>query len=239
MQRSTKIRKSENSRFQYFQKLKFLKEAKHMANSYKIIDEKKWERATHCMVFRNCVEPSFCVTFEADITNFKRVVKAKKLSFTLAMVHAVCACANKIEAFRYRFVDGQVALFDRIDTAFTYLNKETELFKVVNVPMLDDLGEYCERASRTAAAQKEYFTGPLGNDIFQCSPMPWVTFTHISHTISGKKDNATPLFDWGKYYEKDGKTFIPISVQAHHSFVDGIHVGQFADALQNYFDECQ
>ena len=221
------------------QTLTVSKEVKHMANSYKIIDEKKWERATHCMVFRNCVEPAFCVTFEADITNFRRRVKAKKLSFTLAMVHAVCACANNIEAFRYRFVDGQIALFDRIDTAFTYLNKETELFKVVTVPLLDDLSEYCERASKTAAAQKEYFTGPLGNDVFQCSPMPWVTFTHISHTISGKKDNATPLFDWGKYYEKDRKIVIPISVQAHHSFVDGIHIGQFADALQNYFDACQ
>ncbi len=23
---------------------------------------------------------------------------------------------------------------------------------------------------------------------------------NISHTNAGKKDNATPLFDWGKYY---------------------------------------
>lgn len=30
---------------------------------------------------------------------------------------------------------------------------------------------------------------------------------------------------------------IPISVQAHHSFVDGIHIGQFVDALQKFFDE--
>ncbi len=74
--------------------------------------------------------------------------------------------------------------------------------------------------------------------MFQCSPMPWVTYTHISHTNSGKKDNATPLFDWGKYCEKDGKIVIPISVQAHHSFVDGIHIGQFADKLQNFFDQC-
>ena len=63
--------------------------------------------------------------------------------------------------------------------------------------------------------------------------MPWITYTHISHTNSGKKDNATPLFDWGKYYEKDGRIVMPISVQAHHSFVDGIHMGQFADMLQN------
>ena len=55
------------------------------------------------------------------------------------MVYAVCKCANEIEAFRYRFVDGQVAHYNRIDTAFTYLNKDTGLFKVENVQMVDDL----------------------------------------------------------------------------------------------------
>ena len=93
-------------------------------------------------------------------------------------------------------------------------------------------------ASKTAEEQKAYFTGPLGNDVFQCSPMPWVTYTHISHTNCGKMDNATPLFDWGKFYEKDGKVRIPISVQAHHSFVDGLHIGQFVEELQKFLNEC-
>lgn len=207
-----------------------------MPNMYQIIDEKTWDRAMHCMVFRNSVEPAFCVTFEADITNFKNKVKARGLSFTLAVVYAVCRCANEVEAFRYRFMDGKVVLYERIDTAFTYLNRETELFKVVNVPMKDTIEEYVETAAQMAAEQKEYFTGPLGNDVFQCSPMPWVTYTHISHTNSGKKDNATPLFDWGKYYEKDGRIMMPVSVQAHHSFVDGLHVGRFVEKLQDYFD---
>ena len=207
-----------------------------MADNYKIIDEKTWERAMHCMVFRNSIEPQFCVTFEADITNFKEKVKKHGLSFTMAMVYAVCKCANEIEEFRYRFLDGKIVLYDRIDTAFTYLNKSTNLFKVVNVPFIDDINEYCKLAYKTVNEQREYFNGPLGNDVFQCSPMPWVTFTHISHTNSGKKDNATPLFDWGKYYEKNGRIMIPISVQAHHSFVDGIHIGQFVDRLQGYFD---
>lgn len=191
----------------------------------------------HCFIFRNSIEPAFCVTFEANITNFKRKIKEQGLSFTMAMVYAVCKCANEIEAFRYRFLDGQVVLFDKIDTAFTYLNNEKELFKVVTVPFVGNLKEYCESALKTAQEQKEYFTGPLGNDVFQCSPMPWVTYTHISHTNSGKKDQATPLFDWGKYYEKNGEILIPVSVQAHHSFVDGLHIGQFVDKLQNFFDE--
>lgn len=208
-----------------------------MANKYEVIDESTWERAMHCMVFRNSIEPAFCVTFEADVTEFKNKVKEEGLSFTLAMVYAVCKCANEVEALRYRFLDGKVVLYERIDTAFTYLNKETELFKVVNVPFIENLSEYVALATKIAEEQQEYFTGPLGNGVFQCSPMPWVTYTHISHTNSGKKDNATPLFDWGKYYEKDERVLIPISIQAHHSFVDGIHIGQFVDALQKFFDE--
>lgn len=127
-------------------------------------------------------------------------------------------------------------LFDKIDTAFTYLNKETELFKVINVPMQETMEEYVELAAKITQEQKEYFTGPLGNDVFQCSPMPWVTYTHISHTNSGQKDNATPLFDWGKYDEKAGQIVMPVSVQAHHSFVDGLHIGKFVDLLQEYLD---
>lgn len=208
-----------------------------MANTYQVIDEKNWERAMHCMVFRNSVEPAFCVTFEVDVTKFLHKVKEQGFSFTIAMVYAVCKCANEIEAFRYRFLDGNVVLFDNIDTAFTYLNSETELFKVVNVPMLDNMEDYVSLATKTAREQKAYFTGPLGNDVFQCSPLPWISYTHISHTNSGKKDNATPLFDWGKYFERDGHIIMPISVQAHHSFVDGLHVGKFAEKLQDFLNE--
>lgn len=208
-----------------------------MASAYREIDEKNWKRALHCQIFRNSVEPSFCITFELDITNFLRKVKEKKLSFTMALIYAVSKCANDIEEFRYRFVDGKVVIFDRIDTAFTYLNKETELFKVVNVEMKDTLVEYVTAAVEAAINQKEYFTAPLGNDVFQFSPLPWISYTHISHTNSGKKDNATPLFDWGKYFKKHGKVFLPFSVQAHHSFVDGIHMGKLADSLQNYLNE--
>lgn len=145
-----------------------------MINTYKVVDEKTWERAMHCMIFRNSVEPAFCVTFDVDVTNFLKKIREQN---------------------------------------------------------------YVELAAQTIEGQKEYFTGPLGNDVFQCSPMPWVTYTHISHTNSGKKDNATQLFDWGKYYEKDGRLFMPLSVQAHHSFVDGIHIGKYADKLQKYLNE--
>ena len=30
---------------------------------------------------------------------------------------------------------------------------------------------------------------------------------------------------------------IPISVQAHHSFVDGLHIGQFVEELKRFLNE--
>ena len=207
-----------------------------MGNQFVRIDEKNWKRTMHCQVFRNSVEPAFCVTFELDITNFLNKIREKKYSFTFALVYSVSVCANQIEEFRYRFLDGDVVLYDRIDTAFTYLNQDTELFKVVNVPLTESLEEYIILATKTAEEQQAYFTGPLGNDVYQFSPMPWVSYTHISHTNAGKKDNATPLFDWGKYFQRDGRTLLPFSVQAHHSFVDGLHFGKLADTLQAYLD---
>lgn len=210
-----------------------------MANSYTIIDETAWPRSAHCAAFRNCVEPMFCVTFEADVTNFRRRIRDAGISFTMATVYAVCACANSIENFRYRFVDGRVALFDKIDAAFTCLNPETELFKVVSVPFEGGLEDFARKASKAAREQRTYFTGPLANDVFQCSPLPWLSFTHVSHTNQGKKDCSTPLFDWGKFSEHDGRTVMPVSVQAHHSFVDGLHVARFAERLQAFFDEAK
>ena len=208
-----------------------------MENRYEIIDETKWKRALHCQIFRNSTEPAYCVTFELDITNFLKKIRTTNLSFTFSLIFVVAKCANEIEEFRYRFLDGQIVRYNKINTAFTYLDKDTELFKVVHVEMQDTLEGYVSAAAQTAENQKEYFTGPLGNDVFQFSPMPWVSYTHISHTNSGKKDNATPLFDWGKYFERDGKNILPFSIQVHHSFVDGVHIGKLANSLQNALNE--
>ena len=91
---------------------------------------------------------------DVDITKFLRQIKRQNFSFTFAFVYAVCKCANEVEAFRYCLLDDNIILFDKIDTAFTYLNKDTELFKVVNVPMQDTVKEYVELAVQTTEEQK-------------------------------------------------------------------------------------
>ena len=208
-----------------------------MGNQYQIIDLETWKRKEYCQIYRNAVQPQYCVSFELDVTNFKKYVKESNFPFTMAFIFAVTRCANEIEEFRYRFLDGEVVLYESIDTSFTYLDKEKELFKVVDVPMQDTIEKFVQLATVTAENQKENFTGPVEDDVYQFSALPWITFTHISHTDFGNREKAQPIFDWGKYQEREGKLMMPFAVQAHHAFVDGIHIGKLADKLQRYLDE--
>lgn len=119
--------------------------------------------------------------------NFYTKIKEQKLSFTLATIFAIVTCANEIEAFRYRFKDGEVVKYNTPNLSFTYLNKETELMKNVVAEMRDNIHDVVTYAYEVANNQKEYFTGPMGNDIYQFLSIPWISYTHISHTDSGKK----------------------------------------------------
>ncbi len=73
-------------------------------------------------------------------------------------------------------------------------------------------------------------------DLIYITCIPWVSFTNLSHTVSLNKDDSIPRFAWGKYFEENGRILMPFSVQAHHSFVDGIHMGRYYDILQKYLD---
>lgn len=205
--------------------------------NYEVIDISSWKRKMHYQIFKSYEQPRYDISFELDITNFYKKIKAKNWSFTMAFIYAVSIVANEIEEFRCRFEDGKPVIYSKIKLSFTYLNQETELLKNVVVETKDSMEEFVPYAKQVAQNQKEYFEGPMGNDIYQFSSIPWIRFTHISHTNSGKKDNATPMFDWGKYYKKDEKLMLPFSIEAHHAFVDGIHMGKLAEKLQLYLDE--
>ena len=80
----------------------------------KKIDLSVWNRSMHYQLFRDSVQPQYCVSFELDITNFLRKIRLKGYSFTFSFVFAVSKCVNEIREFRYRFVDGEPVEFERI-----------------------------------------------------------------------------------------------------------------------------
>lgn len=204
------------------------------------IDIDNWKRKEHFYFFHRADYAQYNICANIDITNFLNFVRKMQISFYYAMIHASTYVANEIVNFRYRIRDDKVVLHDKLNPSFTDLNgKEDDLFKFVTVDMKDNIIEFVTYAKETSQSQSDYF--PLNefageDNLVYITCIPWVSFTHISHTFSFNKNDSVPRISWGKYFSGNDKVLLPFSVQVNHALVDGVHVGEYFEKLQKHID---
>lgn len=204
------------------------------------IDLDTWSRKEQFQFFYKADYPQFNICMDLNISSFARFVKEHHLSFYYSMIFASTKIANEITNFRYRIRNGkQVVLHDSVNPSFTYIKPgaEEELFKIIGANMQSDIFEFNEYAKNITEAQTcfieaEQFAERDNWLLISC--IPWISFTHISHTITLNKDDSTPRITWGKYYHKDNEVMLPFSVQVHHALMDGYHIGKYVNMLQHY-----
>ncbi|HOJ78611.1 MAG TPA: chloramphenicol acetyltransferase [Bacillota bacterium] len=203
------------------------------------IDLNTWKRKEHFNFFYRMDYPQFNICANIDVTKFLDFVKTKRLSFYYAMIYLTTQVVNEIINFRYRIREGQVVLHDKIHPSFTDMGKEDDLFRIVTVELSDDLFEFVRNAESKSQNQKEFFSFEDHvdrDDLIYITCIPWVSFTHLSHTISLNRDDSVPRISWGKYYSQTNRILLPFSVQVHHALVDGVHVGEYFTRLQKLLD---
>jgi len=208
----------------------------------KYIDFDTWKRKGHFDFFQRMDYPQYNICMDMDVSNFIRYTKQTGLSFYYSMIYAATRVANQNENFKYRIRDDQVVLHDKIHPSFTDMNKDEndDLFKFVTVDLIDDICEFEKIAKQTSENQTDYFgmDKVIGrDDLIYITCIPWISFTHISHTITLSKYDSVPRISWGKYYKIAEKTMLPFSVQVNHSLIDGIHVGKYINQLQTFLNE--
>ena len=71
------------------------------------------------------------------------------------------------------------------------------------------------------------------DDFVFISALPWIAFTGIDHTASGRPGGAIPRISWGKFRTENSRILLPCNIQVNHLFVDGIHVGRCVNALES------
>jgi chloramphenicol O-acetyltransferase type A len=183
--------------------------------------------------------PHYSICSNIDITNFLSKVKEKDMSFYYAMIFAATWALNQTEEFKYRIQGGNVVLHETIHPLFTDMQPGSDLFKMVTTQMTGDIESFVVAAKAKSEKQTDYFVRADvegRDDLTFITTIPWVSFTNLSHTISFNKDDSVPRLSWGKYFKDGEKILMPMAVQAHHSFVDGIHMGRLYDCLQEYLN---
>ncbi|MBK8806549.1 MAG: chloramphenicol acetyltransferase [Bacteroidales bacterium] len=206
------------------------------------IDIENWERKEHFNFFYRMDYPQFNICMNLDVTKFLSHTKSQNLSFYFAMIHAVTQIANKIENFKYRIREGKVVLHELVHPSFTYMDNATKgnLFKFITVDFQESIHSF-NTSTKAACEQQQDFLGleklKGRDDLLYLTCVPWIAFTHISHTISINRNDSVPRISWGKYFAQEGKILLPFSVQVHHALADGFHIGQFVNLLQEYLDD--
>ena len=203
----------------------------------KTINLETWERKQHFEFFNRMDYPQFNICMNIDISRFLQYTKREQLPFHYAMIHSVMTVANRFDSLKYRIHNGEVVLHDMLHPSFTAMKQGNDLFSMITIDMLSDVHEFVKSARMTQDQQTDYFglNKLIGRDDFiYITSIPWISFTHISHTITLNKNDAVPRISWGKYFTEGEKTLLPFSIQVHHAFVDGYHVGMFVEDLQNY-----
>ena len=66
--------------------------------------------------------------------------------------------------------------------------------------------------------------------------MPWVSFTSVMHPLHMNPPDSVPRITWGKFFEEGPTLKMPLSVQAHHALLDGVHLGRYYSLVQEYLD---
>ena len=199
-----------------------------------------WNRKEHFDFFNKMEEPFFGITTNIDCTIAYENAKKFGVSFFAYYLHKTLIAINSIENFRYRIIDNEVFIFDKIDASATVM-RDDKTFGFSYIEFDENLkvfSQYTKKEIERVRNTTGLFTRefPLIN-LIHFSTIPWINFTSLSHARSFTFPDSCPKITFGKIIYEDNKKSMAMSIHVHHGLVDGFHVGEFVNLFQKLMNE--
>jgi chloramphenicol O-acetyltransferase type A len=207
----------------------------------KIIDIENWNRKEHFEFFSKMASPYFGITTEVDCT--KAFVNAKESghSFFANYFHKSMIAVNSVEELRLRIVDKQVVLFERINSGAT-VGRADGTFGFIFVNFSDNFETFNNELQNEIQTVLNS-TGlrlnddNIKKDLIRHSTIPWTSFSGLLHPTNFDQTESVPKITFGKFNVRDGKKYLPVSIEAHHGLVDGFHLAKYLSEFQRQLDK--
>lgn len=204
-----------------------------------IIDKETWPRREHYDFFAPMSDPFYTLTFPVDVTALRAWCRASRQPFYPAMVYAVTKAMEEVDAFHYKDRDGVIVRHDTLVPSFTDLKPGSELFHIVTLEAGEDPADFCRQAKEQSAEQTAFITdGPWDADqlvYFTC--LPWFPVTALKNEKDLNPSDSVPRAAWGRWEEQGDRTSLLVSLELNHRLLDGVHVGKFFDALNEWMKQ--
>lgn len=193
-----------------------------------------WNRKEHFLFFKQMEEPFFGITTTIDCTVAYQKSKELGVTFFTYYLHKTLSAVNAIEPFRYRILNDEIYIFDRIDASATILREDTT-FGFSQIEYANDLPKFAENVKAEIAriqTTQGLFTRDYSENLIHFSALPWINFTSFSHARSFTWPDSCPKISFGKMMNDDGKKTMSMSIHVHHGLMDGYHLGLFVELFQ-------
>lgn len=201
---------------------------------YQEFELNNWNRRSTYEFFKDYEDPFFNLRPNLDVTELYRFCKTNNLSFSLAGLFFSQSAVNSMPEFRVRYLHARLVQFDQVEATQTILNSD-ETFSFCYFANQPILFEY-DRAGRIA---REKYLGlrtlDVQNDrvdLIYYSVIPWVSFTSFKHAGLHNNRQTVPRVVFGKTFDQNSRSLMPVSVEVHHAMMDGVHVGKYYTRFQ-------
>jgi len=201
----------------------------------RIIEFTSPHRRKHFEFFHSMNHPHFSVSANVEIGTWLDMTRRRGLKTNSAIVHLLARVANEIPQLRQRIRGHQVVEHDTVHPTFTVATDVSEAFSFCYVEYCPDLEEFVQRTvveMENMRVDPVFEDEPGRDDYLFMSALPWISFTSVQHAMQYHPHDSVPRISWGKFFESDGRTLMPLSLQAHHALVDGVHAGQFFEGVE-------
>ena len=202
----------------------------------KIIDPKETTRAMAFELWMKAPNPMVTFFKTLDVTNLIRVSKRRGLKFNMLLDFCIGKAAAGVKEFYILPVGDQLIAYDSIAVNTIVKNRTGEVSSC-DILFTEDLDrfnrEYLEHTARVAETC-------VDRDLSEDS-MVIGTSAIIDTEIDGAVGMNSGIFNnpfliWGRWRRRFLRYTLPISLQFHHTQMDGAHAGRFLEMLQTEID---
>lgn len=185
--------------------------------------------------YNSMTNPFAFVTTRLDVTKLYKLCKKNKSHYGTIGYYVVKAI-NQVDNFKYRYEEGKIYKYDKINTNFTQMfrNKNIGYFRV---EMEDDLESFLKNFKKTEEDFLKNNHSIEGTDQAEVwlSCEPWFHFTGLVPPFD--KNITIPQIIWDEFCFESDKCYLNFMIMIHHGFADGSHIGKFIHTLEELIEK--
>ena len=173
-----------------------------------------------------------------DVTRIRRISRRRGLKFNMLMCWCIGRAASRVEEFYTLPVGDRLVRYDSLAVNTIVANAAGDISSC-DIPWCDDLSGFNADYLRLTRQVSEDCENHDITDrmVIGTSALSRYAIDGAVGMYSGIYNN--PFMIWGRYRRHWLKTLLTVSLQFHHTQMDGAHAARFLDLLQQEITACR